>query len=219
MPKKGRPLVVKADLSFHILDLSPYFNNRGIAADRPKGPDADLDGCGAAYRVDSLPEPNSVIPLNGVRFLFPGIGHPSGDNLVPMGQCLSVPANRYIELHVLGASEWGSFEEEILLRYEDGSGESALLGLTDSLSETGPLFGEKTGIRCKVGIPDEFIPLLFYLGLDQTSEHTKELELDGTLWHQVVALDPHKILTSIRLPDNPSMHLFALTLQLAEHPN
>ena len=188
---------------FEVLDLSPYFNNDGISWDTDRS-DGDFDGHGMTFPAEELPESNCIVTLCGVDILFPDKGDGVKNNMVLEGQTVPVPVGRYSEIYILGASDWGSFEEEVALRYSDGRYERVLLGLTNCNIPLGRLrFGEKEAIRCTgCHFPDADL-------------HSPRGNTSCGIWLQTLKADPERELEAIQFGDNPSMHIFAITLRSA----
>ena len=188
---------------FEIIDLSSYFNNDGISYDANRS-DGDFNGQGFTFPAEELPESNAILTVHGITFLFPDKSDGANNNLILEGQSIPVPVNTYSGIYILGVSECGNLEEEVILQFAGGDCENVALGLTASMPSGGMLcFGEKEAIRC-------------------TGYHTPEVDahssrgnIDSGIWLQVIGVDPGKELKAIQLGDNPSMHLFAMTLRLA----
>ena len=200
---EGRKCEMKDKKNFEIIDLSPYFNNDGISYDTNRS-DGDFDGHGMTFPAEELPESDAIITLYGIDFLFPDKSDGAKNNLTLEGQTIAVLMNKYSDIYILGASEWGSFEEEVTLQYADGDCEKALLGLTNCNIHFGMLrFGEKEAIKCTGS---------HFLHADM---HSSRGNTNCGIWLQVLRANPRKELKAIQLGDNPSMHIFAMTLRLA----
>lgn len=200
---EGKKREMKDKENFEIIDLSPYFNNDGISYDTNRS-DGDFDGHGMTFPAEELPESDAIITLYGIDFLFPDKSDGAKNNLTLEGQTIAVLMNKYSDIYILGASEWGSFEEEVTLQYADGDCEKALLGLTNCNIHFGMLrFGEKEAIKCT----GSHFP--------HADMHSSRGNMNCGIWLQVLRANPRKELKAIQLGDNPSMHIFALTLRLA----
>lgn len=188
---------------FEIIDLSSYFNNDGISYNTNRT-DGDLDGHGVTYPAEELPESNSILTLHGIDLLFPDKSDGAKNNLTLEEQTIPVLVNKYSDIYILGASEWGSFEEEIILQYADGAWEKVLLGLTNRCPASGRLlFGEKEAIICTGRhTPDTY---------EQNSKASPKFGI----WLQVLRANPRNELKAIKFGDNLCMHIFAMTLRLA----
>lgn len=188
---------------FEIIDLSPFFRNDGISYDTNRS-DGDFDGHGLTFPAEELPESNTVITLHGTDFLFPDKSDGAKNNVILEGQTIPVPVNRYSNIYILGASEQGSFEEKIIFQYTAGNFEKVQLGLTDCRNHFGMLqFGEKEAIKCSS---------YHYPNADL---HSSRGNRNCGIWLQVIRVNSWKELKGIQLGDNPSMHIFAMTVRLA----
>ena len=195
------------------IDLSFYFNNTGIA---PGGRPAEggLDGMGAAFRAEDLQPPGGITAFQGTPFLFPGRSGRGMDNIACEGQEVPLPAGVFEALHVLGMCDWRAFEERLRLQAPDGGCEERSLGLSDAPRYRGLQYGEEEAVVCDLVIPDSVIPHIVLLGRPPPSEDYKMTAtyLEAGIWHQVILLEEPRPLAKFVLPDNPSMHLFALTM-------
>lgn len=197
-----------------IIDLGPHLNNHGIARQADAGP-GGLDGFGTAFAGPTLPRPGASVVRNGVGFLFAGDGGPRGDNLACEGQRITFAPSRCTALHVLGMCDWRGFAEVLVLVYEDGIPAREVLGLSDGSCFRGRLFGEQEGLIGRLVARDSLVPhaVLFGIPIPEEGYQMHEMSIAGTIWHQVVPVQPSRVLVGCELPDNPAMHLFALTLE------
>ncbi|MEV5747556.1 hypothetical protein AB0L00_07025 [Actinoallomurus sp. NPDC052308] len=175
------------------VDLSSFFDNTGLT-----GRD-DLSG-GAfniwrnTFPAEELPgEPPTV--LGGVPFRFPDRGPSGADNVRCAGQLVPVPPGRYDWVYLVAAAERRT-EDFVLLHYADGAIDPEWLRVSDFWPETDPRFGERHGLRCRT---------LHY------PRHVQE-RMGPAIWRERVPVPRETPLTAIRLPDNPAVHVFAMTL-------
>lgn len=177
------------------VDLSEYFNNCGISYvnDIQSG---DLTGIGSSYPAEQLPDSNSNIEVDNVPFLFPKKEVGEKNNIEFNNQVISLPKGNYRNLFVLGAAENGSYIETLIIRNKNIS-QKIRLGLTDWLNETCE-FNETIAYHCygchstKAGIISTFEP---------------------KMWLQRIDLPENLLAEELSLPDNPGMHIFAITLE------
>ncbi len=199
-----------------LVDLSPYCNNAGIAS--RCDPVADgLDGMGTIFCAERLPASQTIITCNGTRFAFPDKSDGVLDNIACEGQDLPLPVGSYRALHILGICDWRAFAEPLRLKAPDGTGTETSLALSDASHYQGLQYGERKALTCSLVTPDSLIPHVFLFGIARPGAgyEMTETHLEAGIWHQMIALEPTQPLTGIVLPDNPSMHLFALTLETA----
>ena len=205
----GRPVRV---------DLSSHFNNAGIAPDgRPAG--GGLDGMGTAFRGESLPAPGAAIVSRGTPFVLAGGDRGCNDNIACEGQEIPLPPGAWAALHVLGMCDWRAFEEPLRLKAPGGAGLETRLGLSDAPRYQGLRYGESVALSCPLTAPDTLVPLASLLGIPppEADYEMRETRIEAGIWHQVIDWPGPRPLSALVLPDNPSMHLFALTA-VAAHP-
>ena len=199
------------------LDLSSHFNNAGIAPDG-RTDAGGLDGMGTAFRAEGLPSPGATIVVQGIPFVFPGKNRDSNDNIACEAQEIPLPPGAWDFLHVLGMCDWRAFEEPLRLKSPGGTCVETRLGLSDAPRYQGLRYGERVALSCPLITPDTTIPLSSLIGIcpPEARCEMKETRIEAGIWHQVIHLHGHGPLGGLVLPDNPSMHLFALTSVAAD---
>ena len=197
-----------------IVNLAPYCNNAGIASCCDLEA-YGLDGMGTIFCAESLPAPGTIIACNGTRFVFPDKSDGVPDNISCEGQYIPLPVGHYRALHVLGMCDWRAFAEPLQLRAPDGTCTETSLRLSDASHYQGLQYGECEALTCPLVTPDSLIPHVFLFGipLPGAGYEMTETRIEAGIWHQVIALETSQPLAKLVLPDNPSMHLFALTLE------
>lgn len=182
------------------LDLTPVFNNDAFSdpARPTKGNFDSRSGVlGATYPAERAPAENSIVEVEGVLFRFPPTSA-DANNVALKGQRLIVPAERYRELFLLGASEQGNYQAPVRLVYADDTSDELTLGLSDWCQL--PRYGEV--------IAYEF---------PQRRGATGAVErITCRIYFQRLPVRPDERLARIELPDRETMHVFALTLRLAD---
>ncbi|MCL6449857.1 MAG: hypothetical protein K6T75_00990 [Acetobacteraceae bacterium] len=173
------------------VDLRPFLNHACASFDRR--PFAALGHSSfPAEELGSLPRP---LVVGGVPLWLPAFCDGEPDNTRCDGQRLEVPPGRYCALAVLGASEMGSYKEQVWLRFDAGPEASRTLGLTRWILPE-PQFGELAAYAA-------------------THCHAPGRQVPGIqprLWVQFIVLDPDRALIALVLPENILMHVLALTL-------
>ncbi len=174
------------------VDLTAYFDNTGITRRD------DLSGGGFniwsnTFPAEELPQ-GPVIDVGGLPFRFPCRG-PGGDNLRCAGQLIEVPPQRYDWLYLIAAAERRT-EDSVLLHYADGAIDPEWLRVSDFWPETPGRFGERETLCCVS---------LHY------PRHV-QAPMGPAIWRERVPVPREQPLAAIRLPDNPAIHIFALTL-------
>ena len=178
------------------VNLSPLFNNDAFSFDRNRS-DGNFDGEGRTYPAEFLLQDDGNV--------WPYLKFPSrkqrldgrANNVVCQGQRVEVPEGRYSHLYVAGACARGSIEATMEAIYASGRTEKIALRLSDWRSEF-PQFGEVSVFSC-------------------WHFHSSRGDEQGScnVWLQVVKLDEGEKLKALVLPQEPRMHIFALTLKRA----
>ncbi|WP_218005032.1 hypothetical protein [Actinomadura macra] len=175
------------------VDLAPFFDNVGIT------PAGDLSSgafniWGNTFPAEELPE-RSPTTLGGVPFRFPDRGPGGADNLRCGGGLIPLPEGRYDWLYLLAAAERRT-EDPVHLHYADGTVDPEWLRVSDFWPETQAWFGEREAIRCRS---------LHY------PRHVQR-PMGPALWRERIPVPREMPLAALRLPDNPAVHVFAVTL-------
>ena len=199
-----------------IIDLASHCNNVGIASCCDSGA-YGLDGMGTIFCAERLPASGTTIACNGTQFVFPAKSDGTPDNIACEGQDIPLPVGCYRALHILGMCDWRTFEEPLQLRASDGTCTETILGLSDASHYQGLQYGERKALTCPLVTPDSLIPHVFLFGISPpgTGYEMTETHIEAGIWHQVISLEISRPLAGIVLPDNPSMHLFALTVEVS----
>jgi hypothetical protein len=184
---------------FACVDLATLFNNDGISY-VGNVLDGDLDGTGMTFPAQHLPSSNALAWLCDIPFLFPDKEDGALNNLALDGQRINTPGGCYCRVHLLGCSDAGDQQEEVVLEYSDST-TNCLLGLSSCRTAWGARYGELSAVA--------FQEMHFRPG----DSHCMNVEQACSLWIQTIAVDPHRGLLSLVMPMNITMHLFALTLR------
>jgi hypothetical protein len=183
------------------LVLDDLYNNDAIASEaRPRDGNFDCPGTrhGDTFPWAGMPrggEPFAPGRLKGVTFAFPRYADGLMNNVACKGQTIHVEPAAYRSLHVLGASEADSQESGLTLLTGDGREEEVAFRLTDWCKD--PAYGE--------------VPVLRWG--HRINAGGKRDETPCAMFVQTIELPPHALLRGIRLPRNPRIHVFALTLK------
>jgi hypothetical protein len=175
-----------------IVDLTGLFAGHGIQG-HEKGPEYGFNVWSNTFPAEDLPAPGSVVEVTGIPFAFPATTE-SGDNIRCRGQYVPVPPGDYDWIYLLGGAERRT-EDEAELLYADGTVRRSWLRMSDFWPETPAWFGEPLAFRCSS---------LRY------PRHTQAGHAPA-IWQQRIAVTVADDLVGVRLPDNPAMHVFALT--------
>lgn len=179
------------------VDLGEHFDNRGITA-------ADDLGGGAfniwsnTFAAEELPEPGGLVEIGAVRFRFPAPRADGRDNLRCAGQLIAVPPGRYDWIHLVAAAERRT-EDVAHLHYADGAVDPEWLRVSDFWPQTPAWFGER---------PAALGTRLHY------PRHVQH-DMGPAIWRPRIPVPREEELTAVHLPDNPAIHVFALSLVAA----
>jgi hypothetical protein len=173
-----------------MLVLDPFLNNQ--AATRP---DNLTDGRLNVWRnsLPTQPEPLEMV-VDGVPLRSARLDGHGPDNLVCSGQRIEVPERRWDWLYVIGCGE-RRVRDVLTWHFSDGSASQDHVELSD-LWEGRSDYGEDLALRTDV---------IHY------PHHVQE-RIGITLWCQRVPITRRQPLRAILLPENPAVHLFAMTL-------
>jgi hypothetical protein len=185
---------------YTMIDLKEFYCNNGISSEGniSKG---NFTGGGSSFPSELLPNFNKdvVIVVNDVPFQLNKSTPDCADNMEFNNQYIKFKPNIYKTINVLGCADNGSYIEPIFLVTNNTSIE-VKLGLTDWLAEK-PLFDEQIAFRC------EYV-------------HTQRGKLSNfqpTIWCQKINLfNSNMECLGMKFIDNPSMHIFAITLEIKE---
>jgi len=185
------------------LKLGQLYNNAGISddADTVAG---NLDGGGYSYSAQALHAAGvgagQSVTLNGVTFQWPNVVAGVPDNVAARGQTVSLDtSSAHATLHILGAANHGPATGIGTIHYTDDSSQSFSLTLSDWTLNGGtaqPSPGNSAVVT---------LPYRNGAGGRDGNHHP-------ALFSVAVPLQGGKTVTGITLPDQPNLHIFALSL-------
>ncbi|CAL9621743.1 hypothetical protein SUDANB6_05879 [Streptomyces sp. enrichment culture] len=173
-----------------MLALEPFLNNQAATTPGNLG-----EGRLNVWRnsIPAQPEPLELV-VDGVPLRSARLDGDGPDNVVCAGQRIEVPERRWDWLYVIGCGE-RRVRDVITWHFADGSVDRDQLALSD-LWEGRSDHGEELALRTDV---------IHY------PYHVQE-RIGITLWSQRVPITSRQPLTALSLPENPAVHLFAMTL-------
>jgi len=202
-PESQRPREPKAELKdlgggMVAVDISELFNNDGITSEADRN-DADFDEWKQSFAAEELPEAGKLQP-KGVKavFLFPTKEPKKYNNIACQGQLIPLGLKAR-QLHLLVTATDGNHQAQVGLEYADGNAQ-ADLKVTDWCAKAA--FGETAAVVC---------PSRIAIGIGGEQVRGKEAK-ETHIWAVAVPLDAKRELKAIRLPANPKIHVFAITL-------
>ena len=176
------------------VDLSRRFDGFGItSADNPGA--GSFDASGHSFPAEDLPSGPALVDVGGIVFRFPDAELGQPDNLRCRGQRLELPVGLYDWIYVLAASERRS-EDVLVLQHAGGGTSRQWLRVSGFWPESEARFGESLAFRCRA--------LHSRTGAQRT--------MAPSIWRARVGVPVRRPLRALWLPENPAIHLFALTL-------
>lgn len=142
-----------------------------------------------------MPDSDSLVHFENIPFIFPCKEDGHNNNIECYNNVINFQSGYYKSIYFLGSCDNGSFKEKINLIYEYVQ-DIFFLPMTDWVAEN-PLFGELKAVNC-------------------THVHSSQkdlFKLKPKIWMQRVKINPDNKLVKIRLPDNPCLHIFSITLE------
>jgi hypothetical protein len=183
--------------SIRLVDLESYFDNRGITSETDLAT-GEFNIWFNSFPAEELPPPGNFIEVGAVPFLFPAPNAQGKDNFRCSGQLIELPPGDYDWIYLLAVAERRS-EDFVYLHYADGATDPEWLRVSDFWAETPAHFGEQHYLRCTC---------LHY------PRHVQR-KMGSAIWSCPVPVPRLTPLAAIRLPDNPAIHIFALSLMTA----
>ncbi|ADB33174.1 hypothetical protein Kfla_4127 [Kribbella flavida DSM 17836] len=177
------------------VDLAPHRNNVGSTPASGTRNGA-FNIWGNSFPAEELPPPG-LCAVDQVVYDFPPTEPGTADNVRAAGQFVEVPAGRYDWLYVLGAAE-RRVEDELAFHFADGAVDFEQLRLSDFWAA--PAWFGETQVRATRSMHYPF--------------HV-QAGVPAMLWSQRVPVTRRSVLSAVRLPRNPAVHLFAATLVLS----
>jgi hypothetical protein len=180
-------------MDVRVVDLAPHCDNHGISASRwPTGGGFNI--WANTFPAEQLPPPGTVTDVGGMPFRFPAGAVGQADNIRCRGQQVAVPPGRYDWLYLLAAGERRT-EDVLTLRYADGRQRRQWLRVSDFWPETPARFGELLAFRCT--------------GMHYPRHPQRNMS--PAIWRTRVPVTDPGVVVGLTLPDNPALHVFALT--------
>jgi hypothetical protein len=180
--------------AFRTVDLTRYANCVGIEPARRPGTVA-FNIWGNGFPAEELPRGGSVARVGVVPFRFPAAATGRPDHVRCRGQRIALPGGRTDWLFVLAAAERRT-EDPVLLHYADGTSAAQWLRVSDFWPETPRRFGEALAYRTSSMLYPRHV----------------QLGMAPSLWQQRIPVSRPGELVAVSLPDNPAMHVLAMTV-------
>lgn len=181
--------------AFVSVDLTPHLNNVAFTTRQNLG-DGALNVWGNSLPAGTLG--HGTTEVAGIAFAGLREGAGMTDNVRCEGQYVEVPERSADWLHLLATSE-RRCEDVAHVHYGSGAVDPEWLRVSDFWPGH-PRFGEVLAARSTA---------MHY-------PHHRQEGLCGQVWAVRVPVTRREPLRGLRLPDNPALHVFALTLECPE---
>ncbi|MDD5072325.1 MAG: glycoside hydrolase family 2 TIM barrel-domain containing protein [Candidatus Omnitrophica bacterium] len=156
------------------------------------------DGTGYDFPAEELPDSNSEFIFNGaekVKFKF-GDKADGQKNTVECGkQKIAFPPGYYTKVHILAAMHDGGSKQTFVLSYTDGTSAKVVTGFSDWWGGN-PIYGEEVAVVTTYH-----------------HESAGDRKPGVALYMQTLEPDKSKILSSLTLPADKRLNIFAITLE------
>ncbi|MDD5132038.1 MAG: glycoside hydrolase family 2 TIM barrel-domain containing protein [bacterium] len=155
------------------------------------------DGSGWDFPAEELPDSNRDFIFMGkekIKYKFGPKEDGQNNNLECIGKDIVLPNGRYTKVHILATMHNGSSKVEFVLKYTDGTSETKKVAFSDWWGGK-PVFDDEPAIV--------------------TSYHHEKAGIRQpgvAIFSQTIAVDPKKILFKLGTPNEPRVHIFAISL-------
>lgn len=175
------------------VDLSGAYDRDAIAtAAHPE--DGNFDDLGWSYAAETLPAAGPQV-LAGTPFDFPSSADGVKNAVTAHGQTLALPGLRADRARLLGAASGGSADAVATVTYTDGTTADVPLGFSDWAAGS-PQSGEDVAVAAAYR---------YKAGVGRDGPAVK-------IFARTLPLDPTRTVSSLTLPDQAQLKLFAVTL-------
>lgn len=181
------------DRQFVTLDTGSHCNNQGATTNRQL-----TAGRFNVWRnsLSAAELPSGRTTLHGIPFDLPTWTAGRPDNIRCEGQFVTVPRGHYDWLYLLAAAERRA-EDEMAFHFCDGTVDFEAVRVSDFWAATAA-FGERDAVTS---------PVMHY-------PYHVQSGVPGRIWLERVPVVRQTALAGFRLPQNVSIHVFAVTLCL-----
>ena len=179
--------------------LASAFNNTGVTSESAPTP-GDFDSTGDSYSAEALATeagvtPGSTVSANGLSFTWPAAAAGTPDNVAAAGEEITL-SGKGSSLAFLG-SETGAVEGPVVVTYTDGSTSTGQLGFPNWCCTPPNAYGAQVAITTDHR---------------DTPTGPANYGISYQVFSNTVPLTAGKTVQSVTLPNQPAIHLFALSV-------
>ena len=156
------------------------------------------DGTGYDFPAEEMPDSNSAFVFNGagkVKFKFGDKTDGEKNTVESNRQKITFPPGYYTKVHILASRHDGGSKEVFALNYTDGTSAKVMAGFSDWWGGN-PVYGEEVVMM-----------------MTHHHEAAADRKPGVALYMQTLEPDKNKILSSITLPADKRLNMFAITLE------
>lgn len=187
--------------SYVKINLLEYFNHRIIDDNIINNSENKLDNVsisGQFFKPDLLPNSLEEVCVDKIPYMFPDKSPGKYDNIVCEEQLIYVPKGYYKGINILGLSEWGDNKDSIRVIFSNNNSEEVDIffldwGKAGSNWDYDSELNKKSILAFKSEITSSWMCAIYY----------NKCRIENS----------SKVMTSIKLPYNPNIHIFAVTLE------
>lgn len=183
---------VKRTHAIEFVDLRPHLNNVALTTQQTLQ-DGQLNVWGNSLPADTVPA--GQLTIGGVAFAGIPTAGSGPDNVRCAGQYVALPEVAADWLHLLATAE-RRCEELAHIHYCSGAVDPEWIRVSDFLPARAH-FGELLAAR----------------SVAMHYPHHRQPNLAGQLWAVRTPVTRREPLSGLRLPDNPAVHVFALSVE------
>ena len=168
----------------------------------------NIDGGGSSFIAERLAKagvsPGATVPANGFTFTWPDAEPGAADNATGKGQTIKVSSTeKGNALAFLGTGTSGTADGKVTVHYTDGSTTEATLGFPNWCCLPADKYGAKTAVSTKG---------------KNTQSGPAYPTVDYRLYTKTVRIDSAKQVAAVTLPNNGTVHVFAMSVGNEEIP-
>jgi hypothetical protein len=181
---------------FETINISDYLNHRMIAPPGDFSPGAPCQHVAKdMFDPKTLPPSSALINVDDVPHVFPDKLNFKYDNISCEGQTIDIPTGAYRSIHILGLSHLGDHTEEAVLFFKGNVKKTVKISFIDWCYGMRWEY-EKRWISFKPAI----------IGNDTFARSC-------SIYQCNIRFDFKGLLYGMRVPNNPCLHFFSITLK------